>query len=757
MSEDHPDSKVMSDSNTFAITDDDECVLEDDDACEIDEDECLMQDTTVTDASDGGVAGIMTMSNTAIVYKDGDDDDDEEQHVIHDQLPSVEEIKSSPAYFSTANILTRNKRKKQLYNAAGVGIIATVLIIIITAIVASSVNHRTNNDDDAAATTTTAFVNTDANLVGGDPGSPVEHGNLVFNNRVDKVNDYLWKNHISDLPSLITVGTPEHYASVFMAVADNYHSQMLPENQQHFIERYILALVYYGMNGNEWTNSYDFLHAKDHCLWTGYSTTPAGSFIKGVECDAEGYVIGLDLSNNNLISRNIPKELHRLLHLEKLHLQHNELGGNIPDLSMIFQMKSIGLMDTGITGSIPDWIGAKWSKSLTTLGLSKNVNMQSTIPKSFRNLMHMEVLALDGINLKGSMGPIKGLTSLLGLYLEDNMLTGTLEGNQWSQIVELDVSGNVLTGSIPSLLLQRSQLQILDLNRNLFTGDIPQDIMINDAIQYISMHVNALRGQLSDRIGYLTNLKHLDVGGNLLTGTIPDTIKQLTNLVTFSTAGNNFTSSLLNDYFSDMTQLEDLSLKANNFMGRLPQFLGELTSLVLLDLDANDFSGTIPTDFGSLTNLHALMLNRNELTGTIPSALTNLSRLKVLLLDSNNLKGKTTEICKSPLGMQLQHFIADCYPGKGGMDISPPEIECRCCSLCCNDDDLTCNNKNWMVEKNYNALYGSMEDAYYLFGVEEAPEGWAQKAITEARETAVPAATATATATASTSTSTVVP
>lgn len=183
-------------------------------------------------------------------------------------------------------------------------------------------------------------------------------------------------------------------------------------------------------------------------------------------------------------------------------------------------------------------------------------------------------------------------------------------------------------------------------------------------------------------IGYLTNLKHLDVGGNLLTGTMPDTIKQLTNLVTFSTAGNNFTSSLLYDYFSGMTQLEDLSLKANHLVGTLPQFLGDLTSLVLLDLDANDFSGTIPNDFGSLTNLHALMLNRNELTGTIPSVFKNLSRLKVLLLDKNNLKGTTNEICLSPLGMQLQHFITDCYPGKGGMDVSPPEIECRCCTLC---------------------------------------------------------------------------
>jgi len=737
MSEDHPNSAVFTDS-TFSIEDDDACVLEEDDECVIDEDECIIEQDT---GGGGGVAGLMRTEKTVIDQMvEGGDGNFHEQHV-HDQLPSVEDIKSSQAYIPTAKIIAKSNRRKQRCIAAVVTVI--IILIVIVAVFASKAVDSNKNKNNAA--TFTAFVNTDVNLADGDPDSPIS-GNLAFESRVDAVNDYLWKNNISTLPSLIEPGTPEHFASVFMAVADNYHSQMVPGNEQHFIERYILALIYYGMNGADWTTQHDFLHAKDYCLWTGYSSTPAGSFVKGVECNEEGYVMGLDLSNNNLQARKIPTELQHLLHLEKLHLQHNELGGTIPDLSLLSHMKSIGLMDTGITGSIPEWIGTSWGNSLTTLGLSKNVEMSpSTIPTSFTQLVHLEVLALDGMNVQGTLDPIKGLTSLLGLYVEDNMLTGTLEGNSWTHIVELDVSGNMLSGSIPSLLLQRSHLQILDLNRNLFTGEIPQDILMNDALQYISMHVNSLTGQLSDRIGYLTNLKHLDVGGNMLTGTLPDTIKQLTNLVTFSTAGNNFTAALLYDYFSGMSHLEDLSLKANQLMGTLPSFLGELTSLVLLDLDANDFWGTIPQNYGSLTKLHALLLNRNDLTGTIPSVFSKLSQLKVLLLDKNSLQGSANQICVSPLGMQLQHFITDCYPGKGGMDVSPPEIECRCCTLCCNDDDLECNNKNWMVEKDYNALYGSMQDAYYLFGVEDAPEGWAQKAIAEARRTVVPAATSAST------------
>jgi len=240
-----------------------------------------------------------------------------------------------------------------------------------------------------------------------------------------------------------------------------------------------------------------------------------------------------------------------------------------------------------------------------------------------------------------------------------------------------------------------------------------------------------LRGELSDRIGYLTNLKHLYVGSNLLTGTIPDTIGQLTNLVTLSTSGNRFSKQRLQDYYSKMTNLKDLSLKKNNFVGTLPNFFGEMNSLQLLELNGNDFSGTIPTWYGLMTNLHALMLNCNELTGTIPNSLSRVENLKILLLDGNNLHGTANDICLSPVGPKLEHFVTDCYPGKN--DDEAPEIECRCCTLCCNDDDPDCNNKSRSVE-NKNSKYKSMLGyirADYDFNLDEAPENWSKKAEEE--------------------------
>jgi len=263
MSDDYPDSEVLSDG-TISNEDNDENLV------------TIIDDECVDDV-------------------DGDDDPNDDPDDDHDDL-------------SIAAALNRNK--KQIYVAVGKRIsVYYAVIIFIFAIVSigtsSIVSYRKKKSD-----------------------------SIAFRNRLKEVTDYLWENKISAQQSLITLGTPEHYASVFMADAENYQSQMVPGNEQHFVERYILALIYYGMNGAQWTNQYDFLHAKDHCLWTGTSSTIAGSLIKGVECNDKGYVIGIDLSNNNLIFQNIPKEIHRLLHLRELHLGQNKPDGDNTSLAL---------------------------------------------------------------------------------------------------------------------------------------------------------------------------------------------------------------------------------------------------------------------------------------------------------------------------------------------------------------------------------------------------------------------------------------
>jgi len=152
-----------------------------------------------------------------------------------------------------------------------------------------------------------------------------------------------------------------------------------------------------------------------------------------------------------------------------------------------------------------------------------------------------------------------------------------------------------------------------------------------------------------------------------------------------------------------------------------------MTNLRMLDLDGNLLSGTISTYFGTLPNLSVLMLNRNSLTGTIPSELSSIQALEVLLLDGNDLKGGTREICDAK---ELSHFTSDCYPSMESE--AGPEVKCPCCTLCCNDENLECNDRSWTSSYDPKSRYGYIRPAYE-FSLDEAPEGWQKKSAEAAK------------------------
>jgi Leucine-rich repeat (LRR) protein len=459
MSDDYPNANVFS-STIFSDNSTILSIQDDDDEYIIDE--IVMEDLPVDEDND-----------------DDEDDDDIEQKVHHDQLRSVKEVKTSQSYIPTAQLLAKNcNRRIKLYLIIS-GVFAAAIIAIVVVIVVATTRMSSNKSGSSRTTTTT---------------------NANRFDRFDKVVNFLYENRISSLPALKIQGSVEHYAALFMAELDAYQLEPTPANKRRFVERYVLVLLYYQTNGNAWKNHYKFLSGRDHCEWTETITNPAGTFIKGIECNDEGYVIGIDLSNNNLISvqhpRSIPAEIIHLLSLEKLHLHHNDLGGQIPNIQSMNKIKSIGLMDTGLRGVIPDWFGDM--VQLTTLALSRN-DFYSTIPDSFKNLVNLRILGLDGMGLEGSIDSLKGMNKLEALYLEDNHLTGVLQGNVWSHIKELDVSNNMLDGTIPYNLFHMPNLKVLDLNRNLFYGDFPNDIIVNDSLEYIAMSQNSLEGPFSDR------------------------------------------------------------------------------------------------------------------------------------------------------------------------------------------------------------------------------------------------------------------
>jgi len=513
----------------------------------------------------------------------------------------------------------------------------------------------------------------------------------------------------------------------FISNGDRFNMTMTDIDEvgkRRFMERYVLALLYYQADGVHWNDNYNFLGPFDHCDWHREYSTPQGRFIKGAQCNDDGFVVHLDLSNNNLLAPVIPMEITYFKYLEKLHLFGNTIGGGIPDLRKLENLVSLGLMNLNLRGTIPASLGLM--TKLTTLALGQN-QLSETIPNKISGLTNLRILGLDGCGLKGQIEPLLKLHKLEALYLEDNHMTGEIYHNKWQNMKELDLSNNIISSRVPANLFTNPNLHVIDLNHNMFFGSIPDQFINNAAHQYIALQNNGLYGTLTDRIGYLNDLKHLDISGNMITGTIPDTIQLCTNMVSLTTSGNNFEQQRLKDFFSPLKHLQDLSMKGNSFTGTLPDFFATMTNLRMLDLDGNLLRGTISTYYGILPNLSVLMLNRNSLTGTIPSELSLMNKLEILLLDGNDLTGGTREICDAK---ELSHFTSDCYPSMKSE--AGPEVNCHCCTLCCNDENPECNDRSWTSSYDPKNRYGYIRPAYE-FSLDEAPEGWQKKAAEAAK------------------------
>mmetsp|Transcript_44810 Transcript_44810/g.57393 ORF Transcript_44810/g.57393 Transcript_44810/m.57393 type:complete len:573 (-) Transcript_44810:64-1782(-) len=87
------------------------------------------------------------------------------------------------------------------------------------------------------------------------------------------------------------------------------------------------------------------------------------------------------------------------------------------------------------------------------------------------------------------------------------------------------------------------------------------------------------------------------------------------------------------------SRIQNISLFANNLIGRIPTNVGLLTHLKILNLHGNSLSGPIPASLTRCNILQHLDLCRNSLTGPLPKGFADLSQLKHLHLEHNVLTG----------------------------------------------------------------------------------------------------------------------
>ncbi|KAL3731002.1 hypothetical protein ACJRO7_027948 [Eucalyptus globulus] len=337
----------------------------------------------------------------------------------------------------------------------------------------------------------------------------------------------------------------------------------------------------------------------------------------------------LDISWNS-ISGPIPATMGQLSSLRKLYLSSNKLRGNIP--KSIGQLSNLEVMDirnnqldgvvselhfanlTSLTGlyfylnELVINISASWVPpfQIQVLFMS-NCKVGPRFPRWLRTQRNISVLYMSNASISDEVPYwlLEVLSNTKRLDLSGNMLRGNISriiGKKMPLLRLVSLSGNNLSGDIPSSLCMSDELSFLDLSKNQLSGRLLQCWRKSQAnLEWISFGENKLNGQIPDSLCHLKRLGVLGLRENGLNGVFPKCLLKL--------------------------DLVNIDLSGNQLIGRIPPFGQHARSFKAIDFERNHFTGNIPLRLCHLVNLQYLNLAHNNLSGGIPHCFNNLSQM----------------------------------------------------------------------------------------------------------------------------------
>ncbi|KAL2490823.1 putative LRR receptor-like serine/threonine-protein kinase [Abeliophyllum distichum] len=380
----------------------------------------------------------------------------------------------------------------------------------------------------------------------------------------------------------------------------------------------------------------------------------------------------LNIGINNLHGQ-IPESIFNLSMLQRLSFVYNNISGNLPSslANGLPDLEGLYLGGNRLSGEIPGCI-SNFSK-LIVLELGHN-SFSGRVPMNLGNLQNLQLLNFIGNQLTNdpSMLELDFLISLINcrqlkqIRIDGNSFDGMLprslgnfsasieaftadfcgikgiipnEIGNISNLIELGIGGNELTGTIPDTLGQLTKVQMLTLNDNKLQGSIHVNLCNLVNLYHLDLGNNHLSRQLPNCLGNLTSLRELNLSYNSLTFTIPSTLWTNTDIQIMDLSYNLFNGSLAPEIGS-VNGMRELYLSRNQFSGEIPSTIGQLQSLVNLTLSNNRLHGPIPESLGDLIALQYLDLSKNNLYGEIPSSLEKLKELVYFNVSFNELSGE---------------------------------------------------------------------------------------------------------------------
>ncbi len=178
-----------------------------------------------------------------------------------------------------------------------------------------------------------------------------------------------------------------------------------------------------------------------------------------------------------------------------------------------------------------------------------------------------------------------------------------------NNVINIDLHGNNLTGSLPSL----NALTLLDqfiIDTNHIGSTLP-NLSTMSNLTLFRAYSNNFVGSVPS---LPTSMVQLNVSSNQLSGTIPS-LAGLTNLEVFSVSSNNLSGMIPS--LAGLTSLRLFVAGGNHFTGPLPPLAG-LGNLQYFSVKENALTGPIPSLAG-LDNLQSFYVGNNKLSGVVPA------------------------------------------------------------------------------------------------------------------------------------------
>ncbi len=244
---------------------------------------------------------------------------------------------------------------------------------------------------------------------------------------------------------------PENQALVWLASGDGVSADTSTR------QRYILALIFIVWSGPQWTSNGNWLLSDSECSWTGVACAENGTIVE-IDLHSNGLAgtLGSDFAmltsltslslDQNSLQGSLPSDLSKLSVLEFLNLENNQLTGSLPSaLGVLSHLYELTLGYNKFVGTIPTWIGML--QDLVTLSLSNNIF-------TLVNVVTNGGASVEVVHQSTIPTEIGLLTRLQSLDLSSTWINGTFPEDLFSlgeSLQVLDVSGNFMTGLIPSL------------------------------------------------------------------------------------------------------------------------------------------------------------------------------------------------------------------------------------------------------------------------------------------------------------------